>query len=79
MVYGLLAIIAAIIMLIPKTGTEGNQSDHIRFPKILTSIMTFVVGLASGIVGAGGAFLLVPLMHNRHLSNDELCSCCSNR
>ena len=62
MVYGLLAIIAAIIMLIPKTGTEGNQSDHIRFPKILTSIMTFVVGLASGIVGAGGAFLLVPLM-----------------
>ena len=62
MVYGLLAIIAAIIMLIPKTGTEGNQSDHIRFPKILTSIMTFAVGLTSGIVGAGGAFLLVPLM-----------------
>ncbi|MCY8009497.1 sulfite exporter TauE/SafE family protein [Bacillus haynesii] len=62
LVYGLLAIIAAIIMLIPKTGTEGNQSDHIRFPKILTSIMTFIVGLASGIVGAGGAFLLVPLM-----------------
>ncbi|UOY89985.1 sulfite exporter TauE/SafE family protein [Bacillus glycinifermentans] len=62
LVYGILAIIAAIMMFILKTGTEGNHSDHIRFPKILTSIMAFAVGLASGIVGAGGAFLLVPLM-----------------
>ncbi|AJO19199.1 sulfite exporter TauE/SafE family protein [Bacillus paralicheniformis] len=62
LVYGILAIIAAVMMLIPKTGTEGNHSDHVRFPKILTSVITFAVGLASGIVGAGGAFLLVPLM-----------------
>jgi len=62
MVYGILAIIAAVIMFIPKTGIEDHQNDHIRFPKILTSIMAFVVGIASGIVGAGGAFLLVPLM-----------------
>lgn len=62
LVYGLLAMIAAVMMFIPKTGTEAHQSDHVRFPKILTSIMTFAVGLASGIVGAGGAFLLVPLM-----------------
>ncbi|MFT0800034.1 sulfite exporter TauE/SafE family protein [Bacillus swezeyi] len=62
LVYGLLAITAAVMMFIPKRGTEDNQGDNIRFPKILTSIMTFVVGLGSGIVGAGGAFLLVPLM-----------------
>ncbi|URV79380.1 sulfite exporter TauE/SafE family protein [Bacillus velezensis] len=62
LVYGILVIIAAVMMFIPKTGTEDNQSDHIRPPKILTSIMTFVIGLASGIVGAGGAFLLFPLM-----------------
>lgn len=62
LVYGILAIIAAVMMFIPKTGTEGHQSDHVRFLKILTSVITFAVGLASGIVGAGGAFLLVPLM-----------------
>ncbi|MCU9591317.1 sulfite exporter TauE/SafE family protein [Bacillus velezensis] len=62
LVYGILVIIAAVMMFIPKTGTEDHQSDHIRPPKILTSIMTFVIGLASGIVGAGGAFLLFPLM-----------------
>jgi uncharacterized membrane protein YfcA len=55
-VYTLLATIAAIMMFIPKRsnrkGTEGW----------LASLLAFIVGSVSGIIGAGGAFLLVPIM-----------------
>lgn len=60
-VYTLLATIAAIMMFIPKRsnrkGTEG-----ITYNKWLASLLAFIVGSVSGIIGAGGAFLLVPIM-----------------
>ncbi|MBJ8052409.1 sulfite exporter TauE/SafE family protein [Bacillus cereus] len=60
-VYTLLATIAAIMMFIPKRsnrkGTEG-----ITYNKWLASLLAFSVGSVSGIIGAGGAFLLVPIM-----------------
>lgn len=59
-VYGLLAAIAAVMMLIPKKTVE--EQTEITFNKVLASSLALIVGVGSGIVGAAGGFLLVPIM-----------------
>lgn len=61
-VYGILAIIAAVMMLIPKKGLDDIPFEQIKFNKWLAASLALVVGIGAGIVGAGGAFLLVPIM-----------------
>ncbi|PEM80876.1 hypothetical protein CN558_28805 [Bacillus wiedmannii] len=57
-VYAALATIAAIMMFVPKR----NNADKVKYNKWLASLLAFIVGGASGIIGAGGSFLLVPIM-----------------
>ena len=59
-VYGLLAVIAAVMMFIPRKTVE--DTTVITFNKLLASVLAFIVGIGSGIVGAAGGFLLVPIM-----------------
>lgn len=59
-VYGVLAVIAAIMMLIPRKKVE--ETVAIKFNKPLAAGLALIVGIASGIVGAAGGFLLVPIL-----------------
>lgn len=59
-VYGILAILAAVLMFIPKKDISEHEDLHINRP--LASSLAFMIGIGSGIVGAGGGFLLVPIM-----------------
>lgn len=62
-IYGVLAIIAVILMLIPTRGKEGEPAgQEITFNRAFAVIISFLVGIVSGIVGAGGAFILIPVM-----------------
>ncbi|MFJ7638437.1 sulfite exporter TauE/SafE family protein [Peribacillus sp. NPDC097225] len=61
-VYGLLALIAAVMMFIPKKGIDDIPLDQVKFNKWLAALLALIVGLGSGIVGAAGGFLLVPIM-----------------
>ncbi|MGE7766945.1 sulfite exporter TauE/SafE family protein [Peribacillus sp. NPDC096540] len=61
-VYGLLALIAAVMMFIPKKGIDDVPLDQVTFNKWLAATLALIVGLGSGIVGAAGGFLLVPIM-----------------
>lgn len=61
-VYGILALLAVIMMFIPKKGIDDIPLDQVKFNKWLAAILSFIVGIGAGIVGAGGAFLLVPIM-----------------
>ena len=61
-VYGILAVMAAIMMFIPKKGLDDQPIDEITFNRFIASSAAFIVGLAAGIVGAGGAFIMVPIM-----------------
>lgn len=61
-VYGLLALIAAVMMFIPKKGIDDIPLDQVKFNKWLAAILALIVGLGSGVVGAAGGFLLVPIM-----------------
>ena len=61
-VYGILALIAAIMMFVPKKQVDDKPMDQVTFNKSLAAILALIVGIGSGIVGAAGGFLLVPIM-----------------
>ncbi|GKV69277.1 UPF0721 transmembrane protein YrkJ [Sporosarcina sp. NCCP-2716] len=62
LVYGVLAVVAAVLLFIPRKKTEDRPADEVTFNRWLAAGLAFAVGIASGIVGAGGAFILVPIM-----------------
>ncbi|MCM3005519.1 sulfite exporter TauE/SafE family protein [Priestia koreensis] len=59
-IYGVLALLAVFMMFLPKKQVEGQ--GEVTFNITLAGILAFVVGVAAGVVGAGGSFLLVPIM-----------------
>ena len=61
-VYGILAIIAALMMFMPKKEVDMQAEQRLSFNILLAVLLALVVGIASGIVGAAGGFLLVPIM-----------------
>ncbi|WP_440119247.1 sulfite exporter TauE/SafE family protein [Paenibacillus sp. QZ-Y1] len=61
LIYGILAIIAIVLMLVPGKG-KLETSDPLVFNKMIAVGAAFAVGIVSGIVGAGGAFILIPIM-----------------
>ena len=60
--YAVLASIAAAMMFVPKKGIDEQPLDQVTFHKLLASAISLTVGIAAGVVGAAGAFILVPLM-----------------
>jgi len=62
LIYGILALIAAVMMFIPKKGIDDIPLDQVKFNKWLAALLALIVGVGAGIVGAAGAFLLVPIM-----------------
>lgn len=62
LIYGILALTAAIMMFIPNKGVDDIPLEQVKFNKWLAASLALVVGIGAGIVGAAGAFLLVPIM-----------------
>ncbi|WP_226581878.1 sulfite exporter TauE/SafE family protein [Halobacillus litoralis] len=62
LVYGFLALIATVMMFVPKKGIDDKPLNEVTFNKALAAILALIVGVGAGIVGAAGAFLLVPIM-----------------
>ncbi|MCY9667539.1 sulfite exporter TauE/SafE family protein [Paenibacillus alginolyticus] len=60
--YAVLALIAAIMMFLPKKGVNNENYSNIRFNVVIASISAAIVGILSGIIGAAGAFIIVPIM-----------------
>src|SRR5699024_6572243 len=61
-VYGILALLAVIMMFMPRKRGEETHFDAVGFNKWLAAALAFIVGVGAGIVGAGCSFLLVPIM-----------------
>ncbi|MCP8970202.1 sulfite exporter TauE/SafE family protein [Ectobacillus ponti] len=61
-IYAVLATAAAVMMLIPKKGVEHLPPEEVKYNGGIAAGAAFLVGTVSGIVGAGGAFILVPIM-----------------
>ncbi|MBD1371525.1 sulfite exporter TauE/SafE family protein [Hazenella sp. IB182357] len=62
LVYAILATLAAILMFIPKKNIDMIPNEQVTFSKVLATGLAVLVGLGAGIVGAAGAFILVPIM-----------------
>ncbi len=62
LVYGVLATIAAVMMFVPKKGLDDIPMDQVSYNKWLAAGLALLVGIGAGIVGAAGAFILVPIM-----------------
>ncbi len=60
--YAVLALIAAIMMFFPKKGIDDGNYSNIRFNIGIASTSAAIVGILSGIVGAAGAFITLPIM-----------------
>ncbi|EIT86712.1 hypothetical protein A374_04039 [Fictibacillus macauensis ZFHKF-1] len=60
LVYGILALIAVMLMFTPKR--EALESGKVTFHRGGAIFFSFVIGLVAGVLGAGGAFILVPVM-----------------
>lgn len=61
-VYASLASIAALMMFFVKRDMGDMPIQEVTFHKPIAIIASLLVGLLSGIVGAAGAFILVPIM-----------------
>lgn len=66
-IYGLLAVVAAVMMFLPDRKKKENVSDEVdvtdlQYNRVIAILSSFIVGLLSGVVGAGGAFILIPIM-----------------
>ncbi|MFB9325134.1 sulfite exporter TauE/SafE family protein [Paenibacillus aurantiacus] len=60
--YALLALVAAVMMWMPKRKIDGPETGQPEFQTGIAAGSAIVVGLMSGIVGAGGAFITLPIM-----------------
>jgi len=60
LIFAVLALIASVMMFIPKK--EKNLTGDLEFNKALAVVSAGSVGILSGLIGAGGAFILVPIM-----------------
>lgn len=60
--YAVLALVAAVMMFLPKRGVDDGHYDKLNFNRTIASTAAAAVGVLSGIVGAAGAFITVPIM-----------------
>ncbi len=57
-----MALIAALMMFLPKRGDDVQDLNRLTLNKPLATLFALVIGIVSGIVGAAGAFITVPVM-----------------
>lgn len=62
LIYGVLALLAVLLLFIPRKGIDDGTLVEVDFNHLLATSLSFIVGIAAGIVGAGGSFILVPIM-----------------
>lgn len=62
-VFAAMALVAAILMLLPKKESlDEPDADDIHFNKPLAIVAGLTLGVLSGLIGQGGAFLFIPVM-----------------
>ena len=57
-----MALMATVLMFIPCKKDNDLPIENVEFNKYLAFFIALVVGMLGGIVGQGGAFILIPLM-----------------
>lgn len=61
-IFAVMALVATVLMFIPRKETEDMPIEMVDFNKYIAFFVALLVGLLGGIVGQGGAFILIPIM-----------------
>ena len=62
-IFGALAVIAAMMMLIPRSCTKDEfTEDQVIFHRPTAIFIGITIGFLIGMVGQGGAFIIIPLL-----------------
>ncbi|MBI5639507.1 MAG: sulfite exporter TauE/SafE family protein [Nitrospirae bacterium] len=62
-IFGALAFSASLMMLIPRSYTRDELTeDEVIFNKPLTVLIGILIGFLIGLVGQGGAFIIIPIL-----------------
>jgi uncharacterized protein len=62
-VFGLLAFTASVMMLIPRSYVKDDLTeDKVEFHKPTTIFIGVFIGFLIGLVGQGGAFIIIPIL-----------------
>lgn len=61
-IFALLALIAAILMILPQADNSSKEGEAIAFSRPLAVAIALCIGFVGGLVGQGGSFILIPLM-----------------
>ena len=62
LVFAIMVTAAAFLIFMPPASGVAADGTRVEFSSLRAAIVAAGVGLAAGLVGAGGAFLLVPLL-----------------
>jgi len=63
LIFGFLAFLAAIMMLIPRDySSDDLRAEEVSFNKKLAVMTGLLIGVLLGIVGQGGAFIIIPVL-----------------
>ncbi|MBN2302443.1 MAG: sulfite exporter TauE/SafE family protein [Lentisphaerae bacterium] len=60
--FGAIVLIAFFLLFKKASDEISGSSDEFKFKPFLSAIIGSVVGFVTGIVGAGGGFIIIPLM-----------------
>lgn len=61
--FAFMALVAAVMMFVPKRDDgDSVPAEQVRFSPTLAALIAAAVGFLGGMVGQGGAFILIPLM-----------------
>ncbi len=62
-IFGLLAIVASLLMFIPRSYLRDDLTeDKVAFRKPVAVVIGIFIGFLIGMVGQGGAFIIVPIL-----------------
>jgi uncharacterized membrane protein YfcA len=62
-IFGILAFTAAVMMLIPRSYAKDEQTEEkVSFHKPTAIIIGVFIGFLIGLVGQGGAFIIIPIL-----------------
>ncbi len=63
MIFACMALMASIMMFIPKKDhADDISAESIQFHRVHTITAGLILGILSGLIGQGGAFLFIPVM-----------------
>lgn len=62
-VFAGLSLLAAVMMVFPsKAASEEAPPENVAYNRLLAGMTASFIGLAGGIIGQGGAFIMIPVM-----------------